>query len=131
MTPECTQNWISADTARSSSRGARSAIHLYHLPLFPLFFTTGGRAMSQRRQDDRTSGVSSISSGNSSGAILLVDATPSAPTLATVLRHDGYTVRRVASPAEAQDALKRAQFDLTLVDMPEESAAARALLARL
>jgi signal transduction histidine kinase len=87
--------------------------------------------MSQRRQDDKTSGASSISSSISSGAILLVDATPSAPTLAAVLRHDGYTVRRVASPQEAQDALKRAQFDLTLVDMPEESAAARALLARL
>jgi signal transduction histidine kinase len=83
--------------------------------------------MSQRRQDDETSGASSTSSG----AILLVDATPSAPTLAAVLRHDGYTVRRVASPQEAQDALKRAQFDLTLVDMPEESAAARVLLARL
>jgi signal transduction histidine kinase len=83
--------------------------------------------MSQRRQEDETSGGSSLSSG----AILLVDATPSAPTLAAVLRHDGYTVRRVASPQEAQDALKRGQFDLTLVDMPEESAAARALLARL
>jgi signal transduction histidine kinase len=83
--------------------------------------------MSQRRQDDETSGASSTSSG----AILLVDATPSAPTLTAVLRHDGYTVRRVASPQEAQDALRRAQFDLTLVDMPEESAAARALLARL
>src|SRR5215831_18831106 len=102
-----------------------------HTSLSPSSITIGGRAMSHLRHDDATSGASSHSSGSSSGAILLVDATPSAPTLAAVLRHDGYTVRRVASPQEAQDALKRAQFDLTLVDMPEESAAARTLLARL
>jgi signal transduction histidine kinase len=65
------------------------------------------------------------------GAILLVDATPTAETLAAVLRHDGYTVRRVAAPQDAQEALKRATFDLVLLDMPVDSAAARTLLARL
>jgi signal transduction histidine kinase len=83
--------------------------------------------MSQRRPDDETSDGAPVSAG----AILLVDATPSAETLVAVLRHDGYTVRRVDSPQDAQEALKRDQFDLALVDMPEESAAARLLLARL
>jgi signal transduction histidine kinase len=83
--------------------------------------------MSQRPPADATSAVASPTPG----AVLLVDATPSAETLAAVLRHDGYAVRRVDSPQEAQEALKRAQFDLILLDMPEESAAARVLLARL
>jgi signal transduction histidine kinase len=81
--------------------------------------------MSQRHPADETNAPVSA------GAILLVDATPSAETLAAVLRHDGYTVRRVDSAQDAQDALKRAQVDLVLLDMPEENAATRALLARL
>jgi signal transduction histidine kinase len=82
--------------------------------------------MSQRPLDENSGAVSA-----SGGAILLVDATPSAETLAAVLRHDGYTVRRVDSAQDAQEALRRDRFDLALLDMPEESAAARALLARL
>jgi signal transduction histidine kinase len=83
--------------------------------------------MTQRQPADMNDGGDPVSTG----AILLVDATPSAETLAAVLRHDGYIVRRVDTPQDAQEALKRGQFDLALVDMPEESAAARALLARL
>jgi signal transduction histidine kinase len=82
--------------------------------------------MTQRPPNESSDAVSA-----SAGAILLVDATPTAETLAAVLRHDGYTVRLVAAPQDAQEALKRAKFDLILLDMPEESAAARTLLARL
>jgi len=97
------------------------------LPVILHHFTIGGRTMSQRRPTDDTSGGDPVSAG----AVLLVDATPSAETLTAVLRHDGYSVRRVDSPQDAQETLKRDRFDLALVDMPEESAAARALLARL
>src|SRR6476620_2897508 len=97
------------------------------LPVILHHFTIGGRTMSQRRPTDDTSGGDPVSAG----AVLLVDATPSAETLTAVLRHDGYSVRRVDSPQDAQEALKRDRFDLALVDMPEESAAARMLLARL
>jgi signal transduction histidine kinase len=82
--------------------------------------------MTQRPPNESSDAVPA-----SDGAILLVDATPTAETLVAVLRHDGYTVRLVAAPQDAQEALKRAKFDLVLLDMPEESAAARALLARL
>jgi signal transduction histidine kinase len=63
--------------------------------------------------------------------ILLVDATPSAETLGAVLRHDGYDVEHVDQPQDAQELLRRAQYDLVIVDMPEENAAVRSLLARL
>lgn len=82
--------------------------------------------MSQRPPDQNTGALSA-----SGDAILLVDATPSAETLTAVLRHDGYTVRRVDSAQDAQETLKRDRFDLALLDMPKESASARALLARL
>ena len=82
--------------------------------------------MSQRPPNQNTGAVSA-----SGDAILLVDATSSAETLTAVLRHDGYTVRRVDSAQDAQETLKRDRFDLALLDMPEESASARALLARL
>jgi len=83
--------------------------------------------MSQHTPTDESNGAVPTSSG----AILLVDATPSAETLAAVLRHDGYEVQRVEHPQEAQEALRHARYDLVVVDMPEESAAARTLLARL
>src|SRR5689334_7255878 len=76
------------------------------LPFILHHFTTGRRTMSQRRPTDDASGGDPASAG----AVLLVDATPLAETLAAVLRHDGYSVRRVDSPQDAQETLKRDRF---------------------